>query len=75
MSVYAVVEFYTMFHTTPPGKHHIMMCRTLSCTMRGCEDLQALVTEKTGIKPGEKSKDGMFSLEMVECLGSCGTAP
>jgi len=75
VSVYSVVEFYTMFHTSPPGKNHIMLCHTLTCTMRGCEDLQALIENKLGIGPGEKSTDGLFSFETVECLGSCGTAP
>ena len=75
VSVYAVVEFYTMFHTSPPGKHHIQLCRTLSCDMRGCMDMTAKIKEKIGIGPGEKSDDGMFSFELVECLGSCGTAP
>jgi len=75
VSVYAVVEFYTMFHTSPPGQHHIQLCRTLSCTMLGCEDLQALIENKIGIGPGEKTPDGVFSFETVECLGSCGTAP
>lgn len=75
VSVYAVVEFYTMFHTSAVGKHHIQLCRTLSCTMCGCEDLQGLVERKLGIGPGEKTADGMFSFETVECLGSCGTAP
>lgn len=75
VSVYAVVEFYTMFFTSPPGQHNIQICRTLTCTMRGCEDLAALVKKRLGIAPGEKTADGKFSLEMVECLGSCGTAP
>jgi len=75
VSVYAVVEFYTMFHTRPVGTHHIQMCRTLSCTMRGCEDLTAFVERRLGIKPGETTEDNKFSFEMVECLGSCGTAP
>lgn len=75
VAVYAVVEFYTMFHTSPVGEHHIQMCRTLSCTMCGCEDLAELVKKKIGIGPGEVTADGRFSFEMVECLGSCGTAP
>jgi NADH-quinone oxidoreductase subunit E len=75
VSVFAVVEFYTMFKTEPMGKHHIQLCRTLSCTMRGCEDLQGLIERKLGIGPGEKTADGTFSFETVECLGSCGTAP
>jgi len=75
VTVFAVVEFYTMFKTEPVGKHHMQICRTLSCTMRGCEDLQSVVERKLGIGPGEMTADGKFSFEMVECLGACGTAP
>jgi len=75
VSVFAAVEFYTMFKTEPVGKHQIQLCRTLSCVMRGCEDLQGTIERKLGIGPGEKTADGMFSFELVECLGSCGTAP
>lgn len=75
VSVFAVVEFYSMFKTEEMGKHHIQLCRTLSCTMRGCEDLQGVVERRLGIGPGEKTPDGVFSFELVECLGSCGTAP
>ena len=75
VSIYAVVEFYTMFHTSPPGRHHIQLCRTLSCTMRGCDDLKDVVSAELGIEPGGRTQDGMFSFEMVECLGSCGGSP
>lgn len=75
VSVFAVVEFYTMFKTEPVGKHQIQLCRTLSCVMRGAEDLQGTVERKIGIGPGERTADGKFSFELVECLGSCGTAP
>jgi NADH-quinone oxidoreductase subunit E len=75
VSVFAVVEFYTMFKTEPVGKHDIQLCRTLSCNLRGCEDLQGTIERKLGIGPGEKTPDGKFSFELVECLGSCGTAP
>jgi NADH-quinone oxidoreductase subunit E len=75
VAVFAVVEFYTMFKTEPTGKHHIQLCRTVSCWMRGYEDMQALIQQKLGIGPGEKTPDGLFSFELVECLGSCGTAP
>jgi NADH-quinone oxidoreductase subunit E len=75
VSVWAVVEFYTMFKTEKSGRHHIQLCRNMTCTMRGCEDLEALIRDRVGIGPGEKSEDGLFSLELVECLGSCGTAP
>ena len=75
VSVFAVVEFYTMFKTEPVGKHQVQLCRTLSCALRGCEDLQGTIERKLGIGPGEKTEDGKFSFELVECLGSCGTAP
>ena len=73
--VYSVVEFYTMYHRTPPGKYHIQLCRTLSCVLCKMEDIQGHLADKRGIRPGEKTEDGMFSMELVECLGSCGTAP
>ncbi len=75
VSVFAVVEFYTMFKTEAMGRHHLQVCRTLSCDMLGCENLQTVIEKKLGIGPGEKTADGMFSFETVECLGSCGTAP
>lgn len=73
--VFAVAEFYTMFHTEPVGKYHLQVCHNLSCTLLGSEDLVAHLAEKHGIYPGEMTDDGLFSLELVECLGSCGTAP
>jgi len=75
VSVFAAVEFYSMFKTEPVGEHQIQLCRTLSCVMRGCEDLQGTIERKLGVGPGEKTADGKFSFELVECLGSCGTAP
>ncbi len=73
--VYAVAEFYTMFHQEPVGRYHIQLCRNLTCTLLGSEDLLAHLADKHQIFPGEISSDGLFSLELVECLGSCGTAP
>ncbi|MCH7549104.1 MAG: NAD(P)H-dependent oxidoreductase subunit E [Candidatus Krumholzibacteriota bacterium] len=75
VSVYAVVEFYTMFHTSPTGTHHVQLCRTLSCVMRGSDDLHEMIAGELGIKPGGRTQDEMFSFETVECLGSCGGAP
>jgi NADH-quinone oxidoreductase subunit E len=75
LSVFAVVEFYTMFKTKKTGRHHIQLCRNMTCTMRGCEDLEAQIKNRIGIDAGEKTNDELFSLELVECLGSCGTAP
>ncbi len=68
-------SFYTLFPNRPVGKYHIQVCRTLSCQLRGAEQLVAMLREKLGIKIGEVTPDGLFSLVEVECLGSCGTAP
>ncbi len=73
--VFSIVEFYTMFHRRLMGKYHLQLCRTLSCDLCGCEEIRSHLEERLGIKPGETTEDGMFSLEEVECLGSCGTAP
>ena len=73
--VAGVVTFYTMFRTKPAGRHHLQVCRTLSCQIRGCRELVAHLTKKLGIEEGGVTPDGRFSLITVECLGSCGTAP
>ncbi|MCC7301715.1 MAG: NADH-quinone oxidoreductase subunit NuoE [Bacteroidia bacterium] len=75
VEVYEVASFYSMFNLKPVGKCVIEVCRTSSCWMLGAEDVVAHFGKKYGIKPGETSKDGMFTLKTVECLGSCGTAP
>ncbi|NIM20261.1 MAG: NADH-quinone oxidoreductase subunit NuoE [Candidatus Latescibacteria bacterium] len=73
--VFSAVEFYTMFYREPRGRYHIQVCRNLSCTLRGSEQLMGLLEGKLGIQPGETTEDGNFSIETAECLGSCGTAP
>lgn len=73
--VYEVVTFYTMFHEQPIGKYHFQVCRTLSCQLCGSEEVREHLSKKLGIKVGETSADGRFTLTEVECLGSCGTAP
>ncbi len=75
VAVYAVVEFYTMLFTKPVGKHHIQLCHTLTCTMRGCDALKDQLKDRLGVEPGEVTQDGLFSYEWVECLGACGHAP
>jgi NADH-quinone oxidoreductase subunit E len=64
-----------MIHTEPIGKYHIQICRTLSCKIRGAGKITEYCSQKLGIKPGETTADGRFTLSEVECLGSCGTAP
>ncbi len=73
--VTSVASFYTMYWKRPPGRWHLQVCRNLSCALRGAEDILAAVERRLGIRDGGKTPDGRFSLEEVECLGSCGTAP
>ena len=74
-SVREVVTFYTMFHQRPVGKYVLQVCRNLSCCLHGGHRLQRRIEEKLGIREGETTQDGRFTLVSVECLGSCGTAP
>jgi NADH-quinone oxidoreductase subunit E len=73
--VTGVATFYTLFHTHPVGKHHVWVCRTLSCALNGSDRLLAHCEKRLGIQPGETTADGQISLHTAECLASCGTAP
>ena len=75
--VLGVVTFYTMFSQKKRGKRHIYMCKTLSCHIRGAEELLRLFEDRTGVKAhsGETSEDGQFSIDTAECLGVCEQAP
>jgi len=73
--VHACVTFYTMFKQRPSGKYHIQVCTTVSCMLRGSDELLLHLEGKLGVRPGQTTADGKFSLVRVECLGSCGTAP
>ncbi|MBI2182755.1 MAG: NAD(P)H-dependent oxidoreductase subunit E [Deltaproteobacteria bacterium] len=73
--VHGVVSFYTMYNVKPIGRHHVQVCRTLSCALGGAEKITAIITKKIGIEPGQTTADGRFTLSEVECLASCGTAP
>lgn len=73
--ILGVVTFYTMFNKQPRGKYHLQICTNVSCMLRGGYDLFKLASEKLGIKNNETTPDNMFTIEEVECLGSCGTAP
>ena len=70
-----VATFYTMYNRKPVGKYHLQICRNLSCSLMGAEHLIEHVAKRLGVKPGETTADGRFTLSTVECLGSCGTAP
>lgn len=73
--VHGVVSFYTMLKTKPIGRHHIQVCRTLPCALRGAEQLTRFIQKTLGIEVGQTTADGRFTLSEVECLASCGTAP
>ncbi|HXH28430.1 MAG TPA: NAD(P)H-dependent oxidoreductase subunit E [Candidatus Polarisedimenticolia bacterium] len=73
--VAGVVSFYTMFHTRPVGRHHLQICRTLPCALRGCVSLLRHAERRLGIRDGQTTADGRFSLTTVECLGNCDKAP
>jgi NADH-quinone oxidoreductase subunit E len=74
-AVQAVVRFYTMFDEEPVGRWKLQVCRTLSCELMGARAVIDRIRERLGIEAGETTADGEFTLQEVECLGSCGTAP
>lgn len=79
MNIYELVTFYPMFHHRPVGKHHLRICRTLSCALGGSHKLHEHFCRKLGLDPEahelQTTKDGKVSVEFVECLANCGTAP
>jgi NADH-quinone oxidoreductase subunit E len=79
INVLEVVTFYPMFRQEPIGKFHLKVCRTLSCMLGGSYELHAHLCTKLGLNPHghgpQTTKDGRFTVEFVECLASCGTAP
>jgi len=75
IEVYEVASFYSMYNLEPVGKCLIEVCQTGPCWLRGSDDIVQHLEKRLGIKNGETTSDGMFTLKTVECLGSCGTAP
>ncbi|MDE2028660.1 MAG: NAD(P)H-dependent oxidoreductase subunit E [Candidatus Omnitrophica bacterium] len=73
--VHQVVCFYHLFRQKKQGKVHFAVCETTACALRGAEDIIGYIRQRLNIKPGETTPDGKFSLEVVECLGACETAP
>ncbi|HMO17259.1 MAG TPA: NAD(P)H-dependent oxidoreductase subunit E [Oligoflexia bacterium] len=73
--VESVATFYTMYYKRPVGRYHIQVCRTLSCMLCGAKELTSYLKDRLRVGAGEPTKDGLWSWEEVECLGSCGTAP
>jgi NADH-quinone oxidoreductase subunit E len=70
-----VLSFYTQFRRKPIGRWHLQFCHNVSCSMNGAERILAHVEKRLGIKPGQTTSDGRYTLSTAECLGSCGTAP
>lgn len=79
INVYELVTFYPMFRQQPAGKYVLKVCRTLSCALGGSQKLHDHFCKKLGLDSHghglQTTKDGKFSVEFVECLASCGTAP
>lgn len=75
MRGYEVATFYTMFNLEPVGKYHLQICGTTPCMLRGSEELQKVCTRYLGIECKETTKDGLFTLNEVECIGACVNAP
>ena len=79
INIYELVTFYPMFRQSPIGKHHLKVCRTLSCALGGSYQLHGYLCQKLGLDRHahgpQTTPDGKFTVEFVECLASCGTAP
>lgn len=75
IAVYEVASFYTMFDLSPVGKHKICVCTNIACLLRDSEKIVEHLENRLGIKMGESTSDGRFTLKEVECLAACGVAP
>lgn len=75
IAVYEVATFYSMYEHQPVGRHKICVCNSISCLLNGSEQLLQHLEQKLGVKPGEVTADGKFSIKEVECLGACVGAP
>ena len=79
INIYELVTFYPMFRQQPVGRFHFKVCRTLSCALAGSNKLYTHFCSKLGLDPHghgpQTSEDGKYTVEFVECLASCGTAP
>ena len=75
IEVYEVATFYSMYNLRPVGKYVFEVCQTGPCMLRGSDDIIQYIKDKLGIRSGETTGDGLFTLKTVECLGACGYAP
>lgn len=75
VKIYGVATFYNEFRFDPGGRYHIQACQGIGCQVDGSERIRREISRMTGIRPGETTDDGLFSLEWVPCLGVCQEAP
>lgn len=75
IAVYEVATFYSMYEHAPVGKNKLALCTNISCMLRGSDEILAYLEKKLDVGVGEVTKDGLFSIKKVECLGACGGAP
>jgi NADH-quinone oxidoreductase subunit E len=73
--VQEVATFYTMYNHKPIGKHHVQVCGTTPCWLRGSDDIMSACKKRLGVEKGGTTEDGMFTLSEVECAGACVNAP
>lgn len=73
--IYGVATFYNQFRFLPIGKYHILVCRGTACHVKGSSSLLKTLEQTLKIAPGQTTRDGLFSLEVVACIGACGLAP
>lgn len=75
MQAVEALHWYSMYRREKPGRHVVQVCRNIACALRGAEGLLSALQKELGIAPGQTTPDGRITLETVECLASCGTAP
>jgi len=73
--IYGVATFYNQFRFQPQGRFHIQVCRGTACHVKGSAAILDAIKRELKIEPGQTTRDGMFSLEVVACIGACGLAP
>jgi NADH-quinone oxidoreductase subunit E len=73
--IYGVATFYNQFRFEPIGKYHIQVCRGTACHVKGSAKVLDIITRELKVEPGHATRDGLFSVEVVACIGACGLAP
>jgi NADH-quinone oxidoreductase subunit E len=75
IAVYEVATFYNMYNLAPVGRHKITLCTNLSCTLMGALEIGKQLEDRLGVRFGQTTEDGRFTLQQGECMGACGDAP